>query len=490
MRGGTALVCRGCVSTVCAPSAATYERHRPETTALYEVVRDNLETLEAAIGEGALEARIPRHARRELASFLECGLLCRGFARFRCACGESRLVAFSCKGRGFCPSCLGRRMCATSADLTEHVLPASSGLRQWVLTFPFAWRARLGWDGALLRRLTRLVVATVLDFYAARAEASGRPGLSGAVTVVQRASSDLRLNPHLHLVVLDGAWSEPGGELTWEGLSHLRTREVGEVLERCVRRIESYLRRHRLLRLDDDEEDDPGAKLEASAVSGQFPPAGPQWVIGLAPLRPYPLAYDKPRCASRSGFTLHADTTAGALDLEGREALLRYVLRPPLASKRLELRPDGLVRLHLKKPFADGTLAVEMDPLSPLPPGHQRPAPAPAHRDLRGRARRRQPLEAAPCSRACFTLPDAPASDPHLQDVGRVAEADLRPRRPGVPALPAPHAPGRPDHQGREHRALPDRHRRGNRVAAALARACSAVLEEPRSPPSRVRRGR
>jgi hypothetical protein len=32
----------------------------------------------------------------------------------KCAdCDERRLVAFSCKGRGFCPSCLGRRMCAT-----------------------------------------------------------------------------------------------------------------------------------------------------------------------------------------------------------------------------------------------------------------------------------------------------------------------------------------------------------------------------------------
>jgi len=29
---------------------------------------------------------------------------------------------------------------------------------------------------------------------------------SGAVTVVQRTSSDLRLNPHLHVVFLDGAY--------------------------------------------------------------------------------------------------------------------------------------------------------------------------------------------------------------------------------------------------------------------------------------------
>ena len=49
-----------------------------------------------------------------------------------------------------------------------------------------------------------------------------------------------------------------------------------------------------------------------------------------------------------------------------REALLRYVLRPPLAQERVELRPDGLVRITLKKAFADGTLAVDIDPLSLL----------------------------------------------------------------------------------------------------------------------------
>ena len=34
-------------------------------------------------------------------------------------------------------------------------------------------------------------------------------------------------------------------------------------------------------------------------------------------------------CASLNGFTLHAATRAGALDLQGREALLRYVLTGP-----------------------------------------------------------------------------------------------------------------------------------------------------------------
>ena len=81
--------------TGAAPSV--YRRHRPETTALYEVVRDNLETLLGAVDDGALAVRIPKHARKELLAYLDCGLLCRGFARLKCrGCSETRLVAFSC----------------------------------------------------------------------------------------------------------------------------------------------------------------------------------------------------------------------------------------------------------------------------------------------------------------------------------------------------------------------------------------------------------
>jgi Putative transposase len=91
-----------------------------------------------------------------------------------------------------------------------------------------------------------------------------------------------------------------------------------------------------------------------------------QWVSRLAPLEPQALAYDKPLCASLDGFTLHAATRAGALDPAGREALLHYVLRPPVAQERVEQRPDGLVRITLKKAYSDGTIAVDMDPLSLL----------------------------------------------------------------------------------------------------------------------------
>jgi Putative transposase len=141
------------------------------------------------------------------------------------------------------------------------------------------------------------------------------------------------------------------------------------VLEHAVRRIARHLRRRRMLELGsgaDEPYADPEAALVASALTGREPPAGPQWLRGLPPLAPRALAYDKPLCASLDGFTLHAATRAGALDAAGREALLRYVLRPPIAQERVEPRPDGLVRISLKRAYADGTVAVDMDPLSLL----------------------------------------------------------------------------------------------------------------------------
>jgi hypothetical protein len=64
---------------------------------------------------------------------MRCGILCHGFARARYAvCGHSFLVAFSCKGRGVCPSCTGRRMAQTAAFLADRP-EAITALAQIVL---------------------------------------------------------------------------------------------------------------------------------------------------------------------------------------------------------------------------------------------------------------------------------------------------------------------------------------------------------------------
>ena len=54
--------------------------------------------------------------------FLECGDLTHGFARVRCPkCRHELFVAFSCRGRCFCPSCHEKRALEKAGWVAEHV---------------------------------------------------------------------------------------------------------------------------------------------------------------------------------------------------------------------------------------------------------------------------------------------------------------------------------------------------------------------------------
>ncbi len=125
-----------------------YRRRRPEETVLYEAVKDNLATLlsEASeVGRG-----LPRYVERDFARYLECGVLAHGFARVRCeSCKDELLVAFSCKGRGVCPSCNAKRAHVTAVHLVERVLPHVP-YRQWTLSFPHRVRWVLLKEAGLL----------------------------------------------------------------------------------------------------------------------------------------------------------------------------------------------------------------------------------------------------------------------------------------------------------------------------------------------------
>jgi hypothetical protein len=90
-----------------------------------------------------LERPVPGYVEDELRGYLECGILCFGFARARCTgCGQAFVVAFSCKGRGVCPSSSGRHMAQTAAHLADHVIPPVP-VRQWVISVPKRLRGML-----------------------------------------------------------------------------------------------------------------------------------------------------------------------------------------------------------------------------------------------------------------------------------------------------------------------------------------------------------
>ncbi len=134
--------------------APNHARHDPSAAALHGLVRRHLASFLAVAAERSGRP-LPRYVAEEFRAYLRCGVLAHGFARARCAgCGHEVLVAFSCKLRGVCPSCGGRRMSATAAHLTDRVRPEVP-LRQWVLSVPFALRRVLARDPEALTLVSR-----------------------------------------------------------------------------------------------------------------------------------------------------------------------------------------------------------------------------------------------------------------------------------------------------------------------------------------------
>jgi hypothetical protein len=107
---------------------------------------------------------------------------------------------------------------------------------------PFELRARLAYDKKLLGAVGRIFVDSVLSFYRRTLRELGvGSGQSGTVTVVQRCSSDLRLNPHFHSIVLDGVFvPADGGTVAFHVLPSLSNIEVAELLQTIVARILAF----------------------------------------------------------------------------------------------------------------------------------------------------------------------------------------------------------------------------------------------------------
>jgi len=71
---------------------------------LCQLVQKNLETFLAQM-KAESDGGLPEFVKKEFDAFLECGILAHGFVRARCGgFAHEKLIAFSCKRRGFCPS--------------------------------------------------------------------------------------------------------------------------------------------------------------------------------------------------------------------------------------------------------------------------------------------------------------------------------------------------------------------------------------------------
>ncbi len=222
---------------------------------------------------------------RVLREFLRYGLLQHGFARLWCSeCRRSVLVAFSCRGRSFCPSCEKKRQLLWAEWLCGDVL-AKVAHRHVVLTIPRLLRPLLRRRRELLTELARAAAEAVSELV--RIGTDARPGV---VVSIATAGDLLQWHPHLHLLTTDGGKTTDGSWQPlpdWDGM-----------------RLMSLFRERLLARL-----------VEADAISREL----------VAKL----LAWKHP------GFSAHVGEPIAPEEKQRLEDTAAYLVRNPLSLKKL-----------------------------------------------------------------------------------------------------------------------------------------------------------
>jgi len=191
-----------------------------------------------------------------------------------------------------------------------------------------------------------------------------------AVTFIQRFGPALNANLHFHTLALDGVYARSErGAARFLPLPAPSRDEVARVLAGTARRITR--------RLESRAEGDDGAlardepllatlaraSLLARIATG--PRAGERWRRRGDRVEPEDADADPEasrRVPRHGGMSLHADIAVPARDRRRLERLCPYVGRPPIASDRLEERPDGGLALRLKTRWRAGTTHIRMEP--------------------------------------------------------------------------------------------------------------------------------
>ena len=139
--------------------------------------------------------------------YLDCGNPRCGFARIRCPdCGEERLLMFSCRTRGFCPSCHAKRLEEWGEWMREELL-LDVPHRQVVFTIPKILRIFFKYNRRLLGELCRCALRSLTRYFEVLAGSELMPGV---IAAIQTFGNRINLHPHLHFLVTEGGVDEAG----------------------------------------------------------------------------------------------------------------------------------------------------------------------------------------------------------------------------------------------------------------------------------------
>jgi len=160
--------------------------------------------------------------------YLDCGNPRCGFARIRCPdCGEEQLLMFSCRTRGFCPSCHAKRLEQWGEWMREELL-LDVPHRQVVFVIPKMLRIFFKYNRRLLGELCRCALRSLTRYFEIVARSELRPGV---IAAIQTFGSRINLHPHLHFLVTEGGVDESG---VFHKISRIDDSRLAELFAREV----------------------------------------------------------------------------------------------------------------------------------------------------------------------------------------------------------------------------------------------------------------
>ena len=323
--------------------------------------------------EGEYEGGLPDFVKKEFDEFLKCGILAHGFLRVQCeSCHDEKLVAFSCKKRGFCPSCGARRMTETAAHLIDEVFPKKP-LRQWVLSFPFLLRFLFAKHpkvmGEVLSIVNRSISSTLIKKASLSQESEAK---AGSVTFIQRFGGSLNLNIHFHMMCLDGVYTFDEGGSRFHRVAAPTSDDMNRLLKKIVHRVTRHLEKRGLI--ERDERGEEYLPMEASDSIDQIHGFSMTYRVAMGKHKgrkalTLQVLSAKNRIskidtlAKYAGFSLHAGVACQPHERKKLERICRYISRPSLSEERLSLNERGQVVYKLKTPYDNGTTHIVLDPL-------------------------------------------------------------------------------------------------------------------------------
>jgi hypothetical protein len=346
-----------------------YQQRRPEKTILYQADAGHYRTFEAITA--ASGKQLPKYVTQEFEAFFRCGILAHGFLRLCCEdCKQEKIVAFSCKKRGFCSSCGGRRMAECAAHLVDEVFPRV-GIRQWVLSFPIPVRFILAKNPKIQARCLTIVHRAITGFIKKKAKKKGlRASVQpGAVTLIQRFGGRLNLNVHYHMLFLEGGYYQTfqGPRYWW--VDPPVDEEICSMVATLASRVVRFLKKQGYFQdecefaMPEEEvtQEELFSELQAASVQSRIALGERKGKLvrrlGTMEFADFQAAaqLNGRLCAISNGFSLHAAVYCAPWEREKLEKLCRYIARPAVAEERLQMRSSGDIVLRLKTPYSDRT---------------------------------------------------------------------------------------------------------------------------------------